>query len=151
MSPDDCERAAWHGRCFVQGKEVPMAAQGGTIADLRATVSRVRKEGERLMARVDRDVRTLARRSRAEIAADVRKLQKTLRSRADGSIRDIESRATRVIGSVEKQVTKTVEELLKHVHGAIHEELATLGRRVRDLEARVAVLEGLTEEDTSAM
>jgi hypothetical protein len=110
---------------------------------------RLRKEGERLAARIDRDVRALTKRTRAEITTDVRKLETTLRARATDAIRDIEKRTARVVGGVEKQAAKAAEDVLKRLHGATQSDVAALVRRMQDLEARVAGLEGLSPDGSS--
>jgi len=128
-----------------------MPTGNGPVTGLRASAQRLRKEGERLASRIDRDVRALTKRTRAELTIDVRKLQITLRGRANDAIRDIEKRGARVVGTVEKQVTKTAEDVLKRLHGATQSDMAALARRVQDLEARVAALEGLSEEADSSV
>jgi polyhydroxyalkanoate synthesis regulator phasin len=65
-------------------------------------------------------------------------------------MRDIEKRSARVVGSVEKQVVKTAEDVLKRLHGATQGDVAALIRRVQELEARVAALEGLSESGNSS-
>lgn len=117
-----------------------------TATGLRASAERLRKEGERLAARLDRDVRALTKRTRAELTTDVRNLQSTLRGRASDALLDIEKRSARVLGTVEKQVAKTAEEVLKRLHGATQSDIASLVKRVHDLETRVAALEGPSED-----
>ena len=118
----------------------------GAVTTLRGSAVRLRRESERLAARIDRDVRAFTKRTRAEITTDVRKLQGTIRSRADDAIREVEKRGARVVAGVEKQVAKTAEEVLKRLHAATQSEVAALMRRVQELETRVATLEGLSEE-----
>jgi hypothetical protein len=127
-----------------------MPTGNGAATGIRASAARLRKEGERLAARIDKDVRALTKKTRAELATDVRKLEGTLRVRATDAIRDIEKRTTGVVGGVEKQVLKAVEDVLKRLHGATQSDVAVLVRRVQDLEARVAALEGLSEDDSSS-
>jgi hypothetical protein len=128
-----------------------MATRKNGATGLRASAARLRKEGQRLAARIDREVRALAKRNRTEIAADMRKLQGTLRGRADGALRELEKRGARIVGNVEKQVAGTAEEMLKRLHGATQSDIAALARRVEDLEARVAALEGLSNEEESSI
>ena len=127
-----------------------MPSGNGATTGLRASAVRLRKEGERLAARIDRDVRALTKRTRAELATDVRKLEGTLRARATDAVRDIEKRTARVIGGVEKQAARAAEDVLKRLHGATQTDVAALVRRVQDLEARVAALEGLSEDESSS-
>jgi hypothetical protein len=117
---------------------------------LRGSAVRLRKEGERLAARIDRDVRALTKRTRAELATDVRKLENTLRARATDAVRDIEKRTARLVGGVEKQAAKAAEDVLKRLHGATQSDVAALVRRVQELEARVAALEGLAPDESSS-
>ena len=128
-----------------------MPTGNGSVTGLRASAVRLRKEGERFAKRIDRDVRALTKRTRAELTTDVRQLQSTLRGRANDAILDIEKRGARVVGSVEKQVAKTVEEVLKRFHGATQGDVAALVRRVQELESRVATLEGLSEGESSSV
>jgi hypothetical protein len=120
------------------------------MADFRASAARLREEGRQLATRIDREVRALAKRTRADFAGDVRKLQTTIRGRADDAIRDIEKRSNRILSTVEKQVAKAGEEMLRRFRGATQGEVAELAKRVRDLEARLAALEGRSEEKASA-
>jgi hypothetical protein len=122
-----------------------MARGNGSTTGLRASAARLRKEGERLAARIDRDVRALTKRTRLEITTDVRKLEHALRLRATDAIRDIEKRSARVVGGVEKQVVKAGADVLKRLHGATQADVAALARRVKALEDRLAALEGLKE------
>ena len=128
-----------------------MPTGNGSVAGLRASAVRLRKEGERFAKRIDRDVRALTKRTRAELTTDVRKLQSTLRGRANDAIRDIEKRSAGIVGGVEKQVVKTAEDVLKRLHGATQSDVAALMRRVQELEARVAALEGLSEGESSSV
>jgi DNA anti-recombination protein RmuC len=128
-----------------------MRTGNGPVTGLRASAERLRKEGERLAARIDRDVRALTKRTRAELTTDVRKLQTTLRGRANDAIRDIEKRSARVVGGVEKQVVKTAEDVLKRLHGVTQSDVAALIRRVQQLEERVAALEGLSEGENPSV
>lgn len=120
------------------------------MESFRASAARLRKEGLRLAERIDKDVRALSKRTRADFTADVRKLESTLRGRASDAIRDIEKRSARMVTTVEKQATKAAQDVLKRLHGATESELTTLARRVSDLEARVATLEGLGPDESSS-
>ena len=118
----------------------------GPIASLRDSAARLRREGERAVARIDKDVRSLAKRTRVEIQTDVRKLQTTVRERADEAIRDVEKRGARVLAAVEKEAAKTVEEVLKRLQAATRSDITAVMKRVRELEARVTELEGVSDE-----
>jgi hypothetical protein len=72
---------------------------GGSLTEVRESVKRLRGEGERFMGRIRRDTQTFARRTRAEVEADVRKVRDELRSRADRSIKDIETRGRGLVDS----------------------------------------------------
>ena len=115
-----------------------------SVKDLRASAERLRKEGERLAERIDRDVRALAKKSRAELASDVRKLEVALRGRATDALRDVETRSARI-------ATQTAETVIKRLHGATQSDVAALVRRLADVEARVAALEGVIAEERSAV
>jgi hypothetical protein len=121
-----------------------MAAKSSVRSDFRASAERLRKEGERLVERIDRDVRALAKKTRGEFAGDVRKLEAALRGRATDAIRDIEARSARV-------AAQTAETVLRRVHGATQSDLAAVLRRLQDIEARVATLEEVVAQDRSAV
>lgn len=127
-----------------------MAKGNGPTAGFRASTVRLRKEGERLAARIDRDVRSLAKRTRSDFATDVRQLEGTLRAKASDAVRHIEQRTQRIVGGVEKRATRATEDVLKRLHAATRSEMTSLVRRVRDLEARVAALEGLAADESSS-
>lgn len=128
-----------------------MATGNGAGTRVRAGATRIRAEGERLAARIDREARALTKRTRAELVSDVRKLESTLRGRATDAIRDIEKRSARVVDEVEKRVAKGAEDVLKRLHGATQSDVAALVRRVQELEARVAALEGLSEGENPSV
>ncbi len=128
-----------------------MATGNGAGTRVRASATRLRAEGERLAARIDREVRALSKRTRAELVTDVRKLESTLRGRATDALRDIEKRSTRIVDDVEKRMTKGAEDVLKRLHGATQSDVSALVRRMHDLEARVAALEGLSEGEGSSV
>jgi uncharacterized protein YoxC len=83
--------------------------------DVRASVKRIRKEGERLVGRVQRDTRALLTHGRTELLKDVRSLRQ-----------DFQGRAERALHTLEKRVVKNLQ-------GAV----AGLEKRVAQLERRV--------------
>ena len=123
---------------------------GAAGTGLRASAVRLRREGKRFAALIDREVRTLTKRTRAELATDVRQLETTLRTRATDAIRDIEKRSARVVGNVEKQMSAAAEDVLKRLHGATRSDVVELVQRIADLEARVAALEGVATDTRSS-
>ena len=104
----------------------------------------------RLATRIDKDVRALSKRTRADFTADVRKLESAFRDRATDAIRDIEKRSERMLGTVEKRAARVAQDVLKRLHGATQDDVAALVRRLKALEARVAALEGLSPGESSA-
>ena len=126
-------------------------ANDGLTAGFRASATRLRKEGERVAAQIDRDVRTLAKKTRAELATDVRKLDATLRAKATDTLRDIEKRTARLVADAEKRAVKAAEDVLKRLHGATQTDVAALARRIQELEHRVAELETLAEDQRSVV
>jgi len=115
-----------------------MANANGEGTGLRAGAERLRKEGERFAARIDKDVRAFTKRTRAELAADVRELETTLRGRLVDTLRAVEKRSARVVGRVDKRIAVAAEDVLKHLHAATRSDVAALARRVTALEANDA-------------
>jgi len=120
------------------------------MADVRASVKRMRREGERLVERIQRDVRSLATRGRSQVLGDTRKLRQDFQSRAKRAFRDLETARGRMVATFEKRVTVLVQTVVKQLHAATKEQLATLEQRVVGLEKRAEDLERrLRERATS--
>jgi hypothetical protein len=109
-------------------KEAAMAKRKvrAPIVDIRASIKRLRTEGERLAARVRRDAKGM----RAELIDDVTKLRKDVGDRAGKTIRDLERR------------------VMKQFHAATTERVAALEKRVAkleklmvDMDRKIALLE----------
>jgi F0F1-type ATP synthase membrane subunit b/b' len=89
------------------------------MADLRASMRRMQADGEEMVGRLRRDARSLLRNGRAEFVRDVR----SLKGRADKTIRALENR------------------VLRQVHAATSEQVKHLERRVTKVEQSLAELE----------
>jgi len=79
-------------------------------------------EGEKLVARLQRDARTLSTRSRRDLGsllADARRLQTDLRKRAEKAFKELETRRTRILATVEEQVSRAVETVVDRINVAI--------------------------------
>jgi phage host-nuclease inhibitor protein Gam len=98
--------------------------------DLQRTVTRLRREGQRLATGLERDVRRLAKRVRAE-------LRKDIGGRAATAVRT----GRDAVASVERRIAALGEQLLKQLQAATSREVAALERRISDLERRNAELE----------
>jgi uncharacterized protein involved in exopolysaccharide biosynthesis len=105
--------------------------------DLQRTVTRLRREGERLASGLEKDVRRLAKRVRAEFVADVRGLRLDLGGRAATAVRT----GRDLVSTVERRVAELGEQLLKQLQAATSRQVAALERRVAELERRTAEIE----------
>ncbi|MGH7894816.1 MAG: hypothetical protein ACREQL_09115 [Candidatus Binatia bacterium] len=99
------------------------------LAKVRASVRRVRSEGEHMVNRLRRDAQTLIARSRTEVLKDVRAVRKDLQHRADHAVRELERR------------------VVKQFHAATEEQVRRIERRVAKLEQLVA---GLAPKPTAS-
>ena len=114
---------------------------GGPFVDVRQVVSLARREGERLAGRLTRDVQALVFKSPADIAADVRRLERDVRTRADAAVKQLEARRAIVFGAVEQQVTRAARLVFGRHAPAARPDVDELARRVAVLEKRLAALE----------
>ena len=112
----------------------------GPFVDMRSVITLARREGERL-AGFGRDVQALVFKGPGEIAADVRKLERDVRTRADAAVKGLEAGGALVIGAVERQLTKASNVVLKQFAAASRTEVEALARRVAVLEKRLVALE----------
>ena len=118
-------------------------ANGDNMApfvDVRSVITLARREGERL-AGLGRDVQALVFKRPGEIAADVRKLERGVRTRADAAVKGIEARGALVVGVVERQIAKASTAVLRQFSAASQVEIDALTQRVAQLEKRLAALE----------
>jgi class 3 adenylate cyclase len=107
------------------------------FVDVRSTLARARREGERLAARIGRDVRALMPRDSAALSADMVAFQRAMRRRAEEALQEIEAGGALVISVVGKASTL----VLGRLSGPSQDEVEALGRRVALLEKRLAALE----------
>ncbi len=98
----------------------------GPLAELRVSVRRMQREGERLVGRIQRDTKALIKRSRAEVVNDVHAVQREVRRRADRTVRDFEAR------------------VVKQFHAATASRVARLEQRIAELERRMKAVESRT-------
>jgi hypothetical protein len=94
----------------------------GSIAKVRASVTKARRSGVQMVERLRADAAKLVARSRTEVLKDVRALHSELRQRADHGLRELERR------------------LMRQLHAASQEQVRRLERRVAKLERRIAEL-----------
>jgi polyhydroxyalkanoate synthesis regulator phasin len=102
-------------------------------------------EGERLVARLRRDARSLATQSRQEtvsgLLSEARRLQGDLRRRAERTIKDLEARRVRILSTLEQQATSLAERFAKSFNVATSTEVAEVGKRLGELGKRVGEFE----------
>jgi hypothetical protein len=93
-----------------------------SLRKVRASVTRVGREGAHIVDRLRHDARTLVARSRAEVLKDVRTVRDELRQRADRAVRDLERKVVR------------------QLHAATVTQVRRLERRVGKLEQQITQL-----------
>ena len=89
------------------------------MADLRASMKRIQVDGEEMVGRLRRDAQALLKNGRAEIVRDVR----SLKDRADKTLRALENR------------------VLRQVHAATTDQVKRLERRMAKVEQTIVELE----------
>ena len=87
----------------------------GPLADLRASVRRLQRDGQGLIGRIQRDTKALIKRSRTEVVRDVQAARRELSRRAERTVRDLEAR------------------VVKQFHAATTSRVARLERRLTEL------------------
>jgi hypothetical protein len=107
------------------------------FADVRRLILLARREGGRLAGRITQDVPALVFRTPAELAADVRKLQRGVRTTAGAAVKDLEARGASVVGIVERQVSRALGVVLRPLVASMEDEIDALERRVALLEKRL--------------
>ena len=112
----------------------------GPFVDMRSVITLARREGQRI-AGFGRDVQALVFKGPGEIAADVRKLERDVRTRADAAVKGLEAGGALVIGAVERQLAKASNVVLKQFAAASRTDVEALARRVAVLEKRLASIE----------
>jgi hypothetical protein len=113
----------------------------GPFVDVRSVITLARREGGRIAGRLSRDVQALVFKSPAELAADVRQLERGVRTRADAAVKDLEARGAKVVGVVERQLAKASTAVLRRFSAATQDEIDALAERVALLEKRLRSLE----------
>jgi hypothetical protein len=113
----------------------------GPFVDVRSVITLARREGGRIAGRLSRDVQALVFKSPADLAADVRQLERGVRTRADAAVKGIEAGGALVVGAVERQLAKASTAVLRRFSAATQDEIDALARRVAVLEKRLKHLE----------
>ena len=108
-----------------------------SLDEVRASVNRIRNEGERLVGRIRHDALALVDAGRHR---DVRKLQKELRERAEEAAKDIRTQRTRLVGVVEELLARLADIITSTLKVVRQEELAAIGRRLAEIERRLEKL-----------
>lgn len=113
----------------------------GPFVDVRSVITLARREGERLAGRLTRDVQALVFKRPGEIAADVRKIERGVRRRADAAVKGLEASGALVVGVVERQLSNVSTAVLRRFSAATQGEIDALTRRVAQMEKRLGTLE----------
>ena len=113
----------------------------GPFVDVRSVITLARREGERLAGRLTRDVQALVFKRPGEIAADVRKIARGVRRRADAAVKGLEASGALVVGVVERQLSNVSTAVLRRFSAATQDEIDALTRRVAQMEKRLGTLE----------
>jgi hypothetical protein len=111
------------------------------LVDVRQVITFARREGERLAERFTRDVQALVFKRPAELAAEVRQLERGVRTRADAAVKDLEARGAMVFDVVERGLAKASSAVLGRFAASTQDEIDALARRVATLEKRLRTLE----------
>jgi polyhydroxyalkanoate synthesis regulator phasin len=114
------------------------------LSEVRASVKRMQTEGEKLVARIRRDAKTFATRSRQEnidgLLKDARRVQTDVRKRVESALKELDEQRTRIVASLEEQVTKLIETVVGRLNLAKQDDVAELRSRIAELERRVDAL-----------
>lgn len=120
------------------------------LSEVRASVKRMQTEGEKLVARIRRDAKTFATRSRQEnldgLLKDARRVQNDVRKRVESALKDLDEQRTRIVSSLEEQATKLIETVVARLKLAKQDEVAQLRSRVEELERRLGALDKAKEK-----
>ena len=111
------------------------------FVDVRSVITLARREGERLAGRLTRDVQALVLKRPVELAADVLKIERGVRTRADAAVKGLGASGALVIGAVERQLASVSTAVFRRLSPLPPEEIAALARRVAQLEKRLGTLE----------
>lgn len=101
------------------------------LDEVRATATRARVEGTKLVARLQKDVAALVGRRPFEVLADVRK-------RAAEAVAEIDTQRERVNGLLVDGLNAVADRLVARTGLARAHEVAELKRRLDELEQRLA-------------
>ena len=112
----------------------------GPFVDVRSVITLARREGQRL-AGLGRDVQALVFKRPADLAAEVRTLERSVRTRADAAVKGIEAGGALVIGVVERQLTKASTAVLRRISAVTQDEVEALTQRIALLEKRLRTIE----------
>jgi hypothetical protein len=115
-----------------------------SLEDVRASVKRVRDEGERFVGRLQRDARTLVQKGTrpvvADALADARRLRADVRKRASQAIKDLDQRRSHLAKAVEDRLVRLAAETARRLRLPTREEIDTLTRRVNAVEGQLQTL-----------
>jgi polyhydroxyalkanoate synthesis regulator phasin len=124
------------------------------ISEMRASVKRMQTEGEKLVARIRRDAKTFASRSRREnldgLVKDARRVQTDVRKRVEAALKEIDDQRTRIVASLEEQAGKLIETVVGRLNLAKQDEVNDLRDRIAELERRVTALGKSKDKEKAA-
>jgi polyhydroxyalkanoate synthesis regulator phasin len=111
-----------------------------SLDEVRAQVKRARKEGEKLVGRLQKDARALVGTRPLALVDDARKQARTLAKQLD-------DRREQLLKTVTERLTGLADELRKRLGAASTHDVDALTRRVAELERR---LEQVTKKAAQA-
>jgi polyhydroxyalkanoate synthesis regulator phasin len=102
-------------------------------------------EGEKLVARIRRDAKTFATRSRREnldgLLKDARRVQTDVRKRVESALKELDEQRTRIVTSLEEQATRLIEGVVSRLNVAKQDDVAELRGLIVELGRRVDALD----------
>jgi len=120
------------------------------LNEVRASVKRMQAEGEKLVARIRRDAKTFAARSRQEsldgLLKDARRVQHDVRRRVESALKELDEQRTRILSSLEEQVSKLIEGVIARLNVAKQADVEALRGRIAELERRIDALDKSKEK-----
>jgi polyhydroxyalkanoate synthesis regulator phasin len=109
-----------------------------SLDEVRARVTQLREQGERIVGQLRKDARALV--VEGKVVEEARRLRTEARSRAEDAIKDLDTRRAKAIETVLEQLARLTDLAVKRFRLATHDEVADLGRRIADLEQQLAEL-----------
>jgi hypothetical protein len=128
----------WHGGCFLTGAGGHMAKNDGATVTLglRRAVTKIQRDGQRTLGRMERELRQLVRRTQADLTTDTSALRRDVVARLRLAEREIGRR----VGTVEAAVRTRLGIGAAEDVAKLAQRIAGIERRLGDVERRMTEL-----------